>query len=100
MRIYCEHCGKIIRKDDSYYELNGNHICINCALDYLDEECKREDEDGEYYAVNGDAYELDEIASLLNKCYEENDMDEYDEDVDPRDEYEYWKYEKKYEKEI
>lgn len=87
--MYCKECGKKIYEGDIYYEINGEPICIDCAIDYLDENCLKEDEDGEFYEVDGIAYETDEVGSLLNACKKILEHD--DEESDPRYEPEYWK---------
>lgn len=87
--MYCEECGKKIYEGDIYYEINGNPVCIDCAIDFLDENCKEEDEEGEYYLVDDTAYESDELGSLLNTCKKVLEYDD-EEEADPRYEPEYW----------
>lgn len=88
--MFCENCGERIYEGDTYYEIEGKPVCIDCAVDYLDENCKEEDEEGEFYEVDGMAYEKDDLNQLLKIC--ECKLEYDDEEVgDPKDEPEYWK---------
>ena len=88
--MFCENCGERIYEGDTYYEIEGKSVCIDCAVDYLDENCKEEDEEGEFYLVDRETYDLDDVNQILLSCetvLEHDDIEPYD----PKDEPEYWK---------
>lgn len=69
----CECCGKKIYYGDTYYDIEGKPICIDCILDYLDENCKGEEDGEEFYVVDDTAWEMDEIGSLLKAREEKHE---------------------------
>lgn len=88
--MYCEQCGKRIYQGDTYYEIDGKPVCIDCVVEYLEENCMRSDEEGEFYEVDDMAYETDELNQLLKACEKKLEYD--DEEIgDPSEEPEYWK---------
>ena len=87
--MYCEYCGRVIHEGDTYYDIDDHPVCIDHVLDYLDENCKDVDDDGEeIYVVDDTGYDLDDVANLLKwrmrTCEEPEEVD------DPRYEPEYW----------
>lgn len=63
---WCEQCGKPIYEGDEYYDIDDHTVCIDCALDFLDEKCKEINGEGEtVYIVNDYEWGEDELNSLL-----------------------------------
>lgn len=62
----CAYCECDIEVGDTYYDIDGKPVCIDCVLDYLEENCKDKDDDGEdIYVVDDCGWDVDEVGSLL-----------------------------------
>lgn len=65
----CVVCGEAICIGDTYYEINGDSVCIDHVLDYLEDNCKEFGDDGEeIYVVGGMGYDIDDVATILKSC--------------------------------
>ncbi len=69
----CAYCENEIEYGDTYYDIDGKPVCIDCVLDYLDENCKETEDGVEYYVVDDCAWELDEVGQLLRAKEEKNE---------------------------
>ena len=62
----CEYCDKIIDEDEEYYDIDGHTICIDCVMDWLDENRKEVNEEGEeIYVLNDMEWSEDELNRAL-----------------------------------
>lgn len=89
--MYCSECGRRIWQGDTYYEINDSPVCVDCALDFLEENCKEFGDDGEeIYIVDNMGYDTNDVDVILRSCEKTLDFDDEEEPEDPRDEPEYW----------
>ena len=71
--IYCEWCGETIYDGDKYYLINHDNkdhvVCINCAIEYLDENCREVNAEGDdVYVVDDAEWYCDDDLNVLLKC--------------------------------
>lgn len=72
--IYCEQCGKAIHNGDKYYLINFENtdhvVCIDCVIEYLDENCREVNAEGDdvYVVDDMEWYCEDDLNSLLKGC--------------------------------
>lgn len=79
--FWCELCGKRIRQDDEYYDIDDHIICPDHVKEYLDDYCKEISEDGEeVYIVNDFEWETDDLKVLLSSTHRRKDCADEEED--------------------
>ena len=81
----CAYNGEVIPVGDEYYKINGEPLCINHVLDYLNDWYL----DGEKYIIGNEEVEEDELGEFLRLHLERCDEKEepYDPSMDTTDEW-------------